>query len=121
MKSEDKLFIELTNEEASSVTGGNARAVFAEVAQIIATGGPNQGHGVREKVRGVLFKYQLWFSNGGGIILGDVKGGRGDFTRLSFNTGIGGRNIPDDLTNGWDWGVTRNGKTIKGGFGGPKW
>jgi len=119
MKSEHQLFIELTSEEASSVTGGNTRAVFAEVAQIIATGGSNQSFGVIQKIRGVVLrKYGSWSSKGGGVILGDVKGGRiGDIRRLTYNSRLA--NMPDDLPNGWDWGIIKNGKVRAGGFGGP--
>lgn len=120
MQSENKLFVELTSEEASTITGGNALAVFGEVQQIIA--GSASRFQQTQQIRGVLQKYRPWSLKGGGILLGDVKGGRiGDFRRFSFNTGIGGRNMPDDLPNGWDWGVTRNGKALFGGFGGPKW
>lgn len=119
MKSEHQLFTELTSEEASTITGGNTAAVFAEVAQIIATGGPNQGFGVTQKIRGVLFKYSKWGGNGGGIVLGDVKGTtRGDYRYFTFNSRL--TNRPDDLPNGWDWGIIKNGKVRGGGFGGPK-
>jgi hypothetical protein len=117
MQSENELFVELTSEEASTITGGNARAVFADVQQIIA--GSASRWGKTDQIASVVLqKYRNWsWNGGGGVVLGDVKGGRsGDFRRIGWNSGK-----PDDLPNGWDWAVVRNGKALFGGFGGPKW
>ena len=112
MKSEDKLFIELTNEEASSVTGGltNADRVVAAIRQVAITGGTNSN--IFRNASAVINQFPRWFQrSGNGFTVGDRKGSSVEVVK--FNPASA------DVPNGWNWGVSRLGTWIAGGFEGP--
>ncbi|MEA5559342.1 hypothetical protein [Nodularia spumigena] len=50
-----------------------------------------------------------WLSeDGNGFIYGDRKGSSSDLRRA-------GKNMPDDLPHGWNWGVLDNNEWVLGG------
>lgn len=109
---QDQLFLELTNEEESNITGGGA-IPFAVVAavKIIAATGALAAAGAA--FMNLMNRFGGWIgSRGNGVIIGDRKGSTRDWRRAG--------DVPTDLPHGWNWGVRSNGNWIAGGYNGPK-
>lgn len=110
MKSEDQLFVELTSEEASNISGGAAKAVAAGVAVIAAIGG---GANAVAAVTNLTRAFGGWLSRpGNGFIIGDRKGSSRDWRRAG--------DLPNDTPFGWNWGVRSGSRWIAGGYNGQR-
>lgn len=110
MKSENNLFVDLTNEEASKLTGGLAPAVVAGVKVAVAIGGVA---GAGAAVTNLTRAFGGWLSRpGNGFIIGDRKGSSRDWRRAG--------DISNDAPHGWNWGVRNRGQWIAGGYNGPR-
>jgi|GEM_PF-2670222 len=96
----EKLFVELTNEEEASIQGGAPWVLVA-----VGMGGTSIG-----AIAGAGWAIFNWLREDGrnGFIFNDRKN--------SFSETRAGGQIPQDLPNGWSWGVRDRGNWIAGGY-----
>ena len=103
----EQLFVELTNEEESNITGGAVPfLLMAAIRLVVATG--------QIALLGTaLMRFSGWLgSSGNGLIIGDRKGSTRDLRRAG--------DVPADLPHGWNWGFRSRGTWVAGGYNGPK-